>query len=133
MAEKPITLEANEIVNGPRRQSYGHPKKNFGRVAQIWGAILGTEVTPQQVALCMIGFKLSRECNAHSRDNLVDLCGYSETLEMLYDSEEPKEELDYCRHSCGSSTCRLARKKNSNGYFGEYFELPIDAVIPEKS
>lgn len=83
--EKPksVTLEANEIVNGPRQQSYGHPRKNFEQTAKIWSAILGVSVTPEQVGLCMIGVKLSRQSHTPKRDNLVDIAGYAETVNML--------------------------------------------------
>lgn len=78
-----ILEEAHRLVNGPRQGDYGHPADDFSRTAQIWSAILDIEVTPQQVGLCMAGVKLSRECNAHKRDNLVDLAGYAETVEMV--------------------------------------------------
>lgn len=78
-----ILEEANRLVNGPRQGDYGHPLEDFRRTAAIWSAILGVEVTPQQVGLCMIGVKLSRECNGHKRDNLVDAAGYAQTVQMV--------------------------------------------------
>lgn len=83
-----ILYEAHRLVHGDRNQSYGHPYDDFSRTARIWSAILGVEVSPAQVALCMIGVKISRECNKPNRDNRVDIAGYAETLQMVMDRIE---------------------------------------------
>lgn len=86
-AEKPkpenILKEADKIVGGDRNTAYGHPKQDFQRTAKIWSAILGFEVPYEKVALCMVGVKLSRQCNASKRDNLVDIAGYAQTAYMV--------------------------------------------------
>lgn len=81
--ERTVMDEAKEIVFGPRAAAYGHPRDNFARTAQIWSVVLGIDVTPEQVGLCMIGLKLAREVHHPTRDNLVDLCGYVGTIERL--------------------------------------------------
>jgi hypothetical protein len=58
------------------------------RTAKFWSEILGLPVTPEQVALCMIAVKMSREVNAHKRDNLVDIAGYARTLETVKDLDQ---------------------------------------------
>lgn len=75
----PIEDEAASIVrNGARQEVYGHPAEDFTRTAQIWGAILETEVTPQQVALMMIGLKMSRLVSTPGhRDSVMDAIGYA--------------------------------------------------------
>ena len=82
---KPIdpTLAADALtaVTGPRQRDYAHPRVNFQRIADLWSPVLGVEVTPEQVALCMIQVKVAREINRHTRDNLVDLIGYTLTLD----------------------------------------------------
>lgn len=89
--DKSVLEEASEIVNGPRKDNYGHPAINFARTATIWKVILGVEVTPRQVALCMIGVKLAREAHTPNRDNLVDTAGYAEVVRQIdeYDGEIP--------------------------------------------
>lgn len=79
----PVTLEANRLVNGHRRQEYGHPRDNFERIASFWRIIFSCEVSPYQVGLAMIGLKMARELNAPSRDGRVDIAGYAETLELV--------------------------------------------------
>ena len=76
-----IATEAVSLVTGPRQAKYAHPRVNFARIAALWSPILGTRVTPEQVALCMIQVKIAREMNRHTRDNVVDLIGYSLTLD----------------------------------------------------
>lgn len=78
-----VAQKAEELINGPRREAYGPVEESFQRIAQIWSGVLGIPVTPQQVALLMIGLKLHRESNSHSEDNLVDLVGYTLLLEKL--------------------------------------------------
>lgn len=88
-----ILVEAERITNGPRRKTYGKPSENFARTALIWRAITGFDFTPQQVGLCMVGVKIARESHSHLRDNLVDGCGYLNTVSMIYDEEEVIEAL----------------------------------------
>ncbi len=78
-----ITEEAESIINGPRRDSYGPVEESFQRTANIWSGILNIPVSPQQVALCMIGLKLQREANQPARDNRVDIAGYDLLLDKL--------------------------------------------------
>jgi hypothetical protein len=76
-----IATDAIHVVNGPRQRDYAHPRINFQRIADLWSPVLGIEVTPEPVGLCMIQVKVAREINRHTRDNLVDLIGYTLTLD----------------------------------------------------
>jgi len=92
MANKESILEeAQRIVHGERGENYGHPFEDFSRTAQIWSAILGIEVTPENVALCMVGLKISREVNRPKRDNIVDGAGYFETLQMVKEERRARQ------------------------------------------
>lgn len=93
MSNESILNEAKRIVHGERGENYGHPFEDFSRTAQIWSAILGIDVTPEQVALCMIGVKISREINRPKRDNIVDGAGYFETLDMVKQERMRRESM----------------------------------------
>ena len=86
--DRTILDDAKELVHGDRQIDYGHPLDDFERTAKIWEAILGCSVTAEQVALCMVGVKISRECNHPKRDNRVDGAGYFETLDMVQQERE---------------------------------------------
>lgn len=70
-------------ITGPRRTSYGPVRESFERAALAWSGILGTTITAEQVVLCMAGYKLTREANAHNGDNIDDACGYLGLLAEL--------------------------------------------------
>lgn len=76
-----ITQEAEDIVKGQRAKSYGDSSQSLINIASVWSVILKTKITPEQVAMCMIGLKLVRESVQHKRDNLVDMVGYEIILD----------------------------------------------------
>jgi len=92
--EQSILQEAEHLINGPRQEDYAHPYDDFTRIAKLWSAILGIEVPAERVPLMMVGVKISRECNKHKRDNLVDGAGYFGTLELLYAKKKQLEETN---------------------------------------
>lgn len=77
-----ILEEARFITDGAR--NYGTPEENFSRIALCWSAILEINLTPEQVALCMIAMKVCREAHAHKHDNIVDIAGYARCLAELH-------------------------------------------------
>ena len=93
MIEQTILDEAKELIYGARQGAYGHPFDDFSKTGLIWQAILGVPVTPEQVALCLVGVKISREVNKHKRDNLVDGAGYFGTLELVVQERERREAM----------------------------------------
>lgn len=78
-----ILEEAQRLVHGARQTDYGHPLDDFTKTAAMWSAILGTPVTAEQVGLCMIAVKISRQCNLPKRDNMTDAAGYAATVQMV--------------------------------------------------
>ena len=89
--DETILDEAKRLVYGARNAEYGHPHDDMSRTAKIWSAILGIDVTPEQVGLCMCGVKISRQVNKRKRDNLVDLAGYAEVTHRIVSYEEGNE------------------------------------------
>ena len=96
-AQESIAEEAIRIVGGDRQQAYGTPRANMAHTGRLWGPILGLDrdVTPQEVAMCMIAVKMSRELHRPSRSNRVDLIGYTICLDRVED------EVVACRKDLG--------------------------------
>jgi hypothetical protein len=71
-----VLAEADRLIHGPRQQDYGHPTADFERTGRYWSILFGVEVPTWKVAAAMVMLKVSREENAHKRDNCVDAAGY---------------------------------------------------------
>jgi len=71
--------EAAKIIAGERDAQYGGPEENFTRISKIWSVILNTEVTPEDVAMCMVGVKMSRYAagSGFQADTWIDVAGYA--------------------------------------------------------
>lgn len=77
----------DELVDG-RVDVYGEVTTCFVRHAQVWSGILGIEVQPWQVALCMMGYKLVRTgITPDYSDNSDDIDGYLDIFRTLMGDE----------------------------------------------
>jgi hypothetical protein len=90
MKEETILEEAAKLVNGPRREEYGHPKYNFKDIADMWTVVLRLNdsrpeiiVEPNDVILMMIALKICRGKQGYKRDTAADIAGYAQCWEML--------------------------------------------------
>lgn len=84
-----VLQTAEQLIHNDRNEAYGHPLDDFSRVGRMWAAILDVEeITAEQVALCMVAVKISRQCNKPKLDNIVDGCGYFGTIEMIMNERE---------------------------------------------
>ena len=81
--DKSILDEAYTLVTGDRQKTYDHPARNFDRIARLWSVALDKEVTPEDVAVCMVLVKIARQVHAPKRDNIVDGIGYLLTLDAV--------------------------------------------------
>lgn len=85
-----ILEEAQRLVHGNRGHNYGPPSRDFSRTALIWDALFGHRMRygerfkPEDIGLAMIAVKMSREVNRPKRDNRVDIAGYAETVDMVW-------------------------------------------------
>jgi hypothetical protein len=90
-----LLREADEVINGPRRVSYGPVEESFDALAQVLSVVLRKKLKEpldeHDVGLMMLSHKLVRESNAHERDNLRDLAGYAALTERV--SVQRGEEL----------------------------------------
>lgn len=68
---------AREAVTA-RKASYGTPEENFTNSARLWSVILGVEVRPYQVALCLDAVKTARLiADPTHADSWIDKAGYA--------------------------------------------------------
>ena len=87
--------DAKKIISGHRQNKKNTPENSFTKIAAIWSTILGTKVTARQVAICMIGLKIARDCSNPSYDNLVDIAGYAQCADMVNNQEFNNETWIY--------------------------------------
>ena len=71
-----VLEKAATLINGVRERSYGPPDINFKRIAGGWSVILQTNVSPEQVALCMAWLKIARLVNGSHEDSYIDAASY---------------------------------------------------------
>jgi hypothetical protein len=77
-------LEQAATVVRARRQTYGQPTDLFERVAVRWSQVLGIEVRPAQVIICLIDLKVARLThNPQHLDSVIDIAGYAGILVEL--------------------------------------------------
>jgi hypothetical protein len=77
MNREEILTEALRLTSTDRQKNYGEPLVNHQRIADIWSVLLGVEITPSQVALCMVGVKLARLVETPDHlDSFIDMCAY---------------------------------------------------------
>jgi hypothetical protein len=73
-----ILYRAAELITGDRQDDYGSIQENFANIADGWSIILGVDVNPYQVALCMDWLKTARLINQPTHeDSWVDKAGYT--------------------------------------------------------
>ena len=82
-APESVLQEAQRIIHGPRRATYGHPLENFSDIAKGWEVILKCDVVAEDVALCMAWLKICRHNHGGDRDSLVDLAGYAGCIDLI--------------------------------------------------
>ena len=76
MKRSEVLATADKLINGARQAHYGTPQENFARIAAGWSVLLKTDVTPEQVALCMAWLKLARLVNGPHDDSYIDGAAY---------------------------------------------------------
>ncbi len=55
--------------------------ENHSRVAAMWSVILGKDIDPKQVYLCLLALKMCRLIQTPDhKDSAIDICGYGALL-----------------------------------------------------
>lgn len=82
-----ILQEADKLTLQDRRREYGPASEEFERAAVMWSTLLKKKlkepITADEYAMCMVLVKVIRYSYKPSRDSLVDIAGYTRTIEML--------------------------------------------------
>ena len=83
-----ILLEAHNLVNFDRGQTYGHPSDDYRKVRDIFESLTGISLSVEQAVLFPLAMKLARirthmETNSFHRDSVVDAAGYLACLSMV--------------------------------------------------
>ena len=101
MSETTVLQEAHDLIHGDRRDDYGGPLASFSTIACLWEPVLGTDVTPEQVALCLIQLKVARALHGWQHDSFVDIAGYAGCLDMIRQERAERDSRPSCDR-CGS-------------------------------
>ena len=92
--------QAIKVVRGARQADYGSPEKDFQRTTDMLSAygfrfedehgnIRKLDAT--DFPIIMICAKLGRQANKHKDDNVIDIIGYADTLDMVVRSRRAEE------------------------------------------
>ena len=82
-----ILNKANEIINlrsEEKERTYGPFSEGMKRAAMIASGATGKDITTEDMYMCMVALKLSRESYNHKEDNLLDAVAYLGALNNLH-------------------------------------------------
>ena len=88
LPSKKTVLEEAADISSKRELAYGSPAPHFKSVAVVWSEIIGCEISPDKVPLCMAALKIIRQAHLPKRDNMVDAAGYLHLTQIVGDSDE---------------------------------------------
>jgi len=78
MNRESVLDTAKEYVINDRAATHGNAEDNFAAIATLWGAYLGEDISPVDVAAMMILLKTARiKSNPQHDDNWIDIAGYA--------------------------------------------------------
>lgn len=83
-----ILKEADGIINDrseEKERMYGPFSEGMKRAAMIASGCTGKDITAEDMYMCMVALKLSRESYNHKTDNLLDAVAYLGALQNFHD------------------------------------------------
>ncbi len=89
MKQKPLLLEAHEIITGRALKEYGDADICLRNIAAQWSLYLGqkhqilVDLVAEDVCWMMADLKKSRQIAKSKRDNVVDAAGYIGLIEQV--------------------------------------------------
>jgi len=84
-----ILDKANKIINErseEKERMYGPFNEGMERAAMIASGATGKTITPQDMYMCIVALKLSRQSYNHKEDNLLDAVAYLGSLNNYNES-----------------------------------------------
>jgi beta-glucosidase/6-phospho-beta-glucosidase/beta-galactosidase len=76
-----ILKQAESLIHGDRKESYGHCLDEYTRFAGLVSVAFAHKLkepfTAEEMLMIMALLKFNREIRSHKDDNLVDLAGYT--------------------------------------------------------
>lgn len=86
-----ILEEALQLTHGPRAEVYGPPEENWKATVDIFNAMTGSNLIPEEGVLFALAMKLARlRRSPDHRDSMVDLAGYAWVLAQVAGVNEVK-------------------------------------------
>jgi hypothetical protein len=85
--ERSILDEAKDIRSNSRQSDYGDAVVNFENISKMASLITGKELSPYDCVAVQIAVKLCRQGFHKKRDNMVDLAGYADIMQLIVDRE----------------------------------------------
>tara|TARA_Y100000766_G_scaffold44216_1_gene34309 strand:- start:1571 stop:1840 length:270 start_codon:yes stop_codon:yes gene_type:complete len=85
-----ILKEADKIINErseEKERNYGPFSEGMRRAALIASGATGKDITAEDMYMCMVALKLSRESYNHKKDNLLDAVAYLGALNNLHNEQ----------------------------------------------
>ena len=85
MVRREVLRHAEEMVMVDRHEEHGPAEINLTRIAKLWGAFLGVDITASDACTMMILLKASRLAHKKSDDSFIDIAGYASLGSELAD------------------------------------------------
>ena len=88
---KDILRRTAKMVSKKRSKTHGGYKYTFIRIAEMWGAYLGCELEPKDVAVMMVLLKTIRsQSGVFNMDDYNDMAGYAAIGGALAEHDESR-------------------------------------------